>query len=316
MSKIILYWSNIPEKSGYETVDEWKESELKFSPLHDLVFKSHEKLGNDVELWTHQKVSDFPYKGICVKDASSIISHEDVFNGLSWGHSIAFVADAVRVKRASEVLGIVLDMDSVCLRKFPEYDSWFSTMPAKKTSSMAPKWGPKKPPMTVHDGSWDGKALTAFPIKIGKTTHKEMSDLADGIVSRFRVKPRGGTDEWNSILWTVKAIANKDTTAKVFEPLYMSPLPAWLGVGKCYSLESPSRLDGETIIFGHRLPSIDEIMEKSYIVAHFFESAFQNADHIDDTSWLNIPDGCLLAREMDTLGYHRSVPQSLEDFFE
>lgn len=68
MSKIILYWSNIPEKSGYETVDEWKESELKFSPLHDLVFKSHEKLGNDVELWTHQKVSDFPYKGICVKD--------------------------------------------------------------------------------------------------------------------------------------------------------------------------------------------------------------------------------------------------------
>jgi hypothetical protein len=315
MAKIILYWSNIPEKSGYKTVDEWRESELEFSPLHDLVFKSHEKLGNDVEVWTHQKVSNFNYNGITIKDASSIISHEAVFNGLSWGHSIAFVADAVRVKRASEVLGIVLDMDSVCLRPFPEYDSWFSTMPAKKTSSMAPKWGPKKPPMTVHDGSWDGKALTAFPIKIGQTTQQEMSKLSDDIIAKFQVEPKGGTDEWNSILWTVKAIANRDTTAKVFEPLYMSPLPAWLGVGKCYSLESPSRLDGNTAIFGHTLPSIDDIMENSYIVAHFFESAFQNADQIDSDSWSNIPDGSLLAREMDAVGYKRNKPSSLDEFF-
>ena len=59
MAKIILYWSNIPKKFGYKTIDEWKESNLKFSPLHDLVFKSHERLENDVELWTHQKVDNF-----------------------------------------------------------------------------------------------------------------------------------------------------------------------------------------------------------------------------------------------------------------
>ena len=315
MAKIIMYWSNIPAKSGYTTVDEWRNAELQFSPHHDLVFKSHERLGNDVEIWTHQKVSEFNYSGITIRDAGEIMSHDTCFDGLSWGHSIAFIADTVRVKRASEVLGIVLDMDSVCLRTFPEHDSWFSTMPAKITSSMAPKWGPKKPPMTVHDGSWDGKALTAFPIKIGSTTQKEMSALADSIHEKFKTKPKGGSDEWNSILWTVKKIANNDTTAKVFKPIYMSPLPAWLPVGKCYSLESPTRLDGVTEIFGYPLPSIEDIMSKSFIVAHFFESAFQNADQIEADKWGSIPDGSLLAKEMDLIGYKRNKPTSLDDFF-
>lgn len=315
MAKIIMYWSNIPEKSGYNTVEEWKNAELQFSPHHDLVFKSHERLGNEVEIWTHQTVSDFNYKGITIRDAGEIMSHEIAFNGLSWGHSIAFIADAVRVKRASQVLGIVLDMDSVCLKPFPNYDSWFSTMPAKITSSMAPKWGTKKPPMTVHDGSWDGKALTAFPIKIGSTTQKEMLNLADSIIEKFQVEPKGGTDEWNSILWTVKKIANNDTTAKVFEPIYMSPLPAWLPVGKCYSIESPTRLDGKTEIFGYPLPSIDDIMNKSYIVAHFFESAFQDADQIDADKWNSISDDSLLAKEMDLVGYAREKPPSLDEFF-
>ena len=303
MAKIILYWSNLPKRCGYKSIEEWKNAELKFSPLHDLVFRSHERLGNKVELWTHQKITDFSYEGIEIKDASEIISHEIVYKTLEWGHSIAFVADAIRIKRASQVLGIVLDMDCVCLRSFPKHDSWFSTMPAKRTGSMAPKWGPKKPPMKVHDGSWNGKELTIFPIKIGKTTQKIMSEFADKIILKLQMKPRGGTDEWNSILWTVKAIANTDVTAKIYQPIYMSPLPAWLGSGKCYSLEDPTRLDGETELFGYPLPSINEILEKSYCVAHFFESAFQEADHIGIDQWNNIPENSLLAAEMDFIGY-------------
>ena len=303
MPKIVLYWSNIPSRYGYKTANDWKNSELEFSPLHDLVFKSHERLKNDVEVWTHQKVTHFNYKGIKIKNAEEIISHEDAFNGLHWGHSIAFIADAVRIKRASQTLGIVLDMDTVCLRSFPEYDSWFSTMPAKRTSSMAPKWGPKKPPMKVHDGSWDGKELTAFPIKIGFTTQEIMSRFADKIIQKFKTKPIGNSDEWNSILWTVKAIANNDKTAKVFKPLYMSPLPAWLGVGKCYSIEYPTRLDGKTELFGYPLPSIQDILNNSFCIAHFFESAFQNADAIDKKKWAEIPSECLLAKEMEFINY-------------
>jgi len=306
MHKIILYWSNIPERYGYQTVNEWRNSELKFSPLHDLVFKSHERLKNDVELWTHQKISNFKYKGIDIRDAGEIISHEDVFNTLSMGHSIAFVSDAIRIKRASQTLGIVLDMDCVCLRPFPNYDSWFSTMPAKRTGSMAPKWGPKKPPFIVHDGSWDGKALSIFPTKIGKTTQETMSRFSDLIMKMLQRKPKGGTDEWNSILWTVKSISNQDKTAKVFEPIYMSPLPGWLGKGNCYSIEDPTRLDGNTELFGYPLPSIQDILDNSYCVAHFFESAFQDADLIEETKWNNISDNCLLAKEMEFIGYSQS----------
>lgn len=313
MSKIIMYWSNIPERCGYNTVDEWTNSELKFSLLHDLVFKSHERLNNDVEIWTHQKVTEFSYD-IKIKNAEEVISAKDAFNALSFGHSIAFVSDAVRLKRASETLGIVLDMDSVMLKSFPEHDSWFSTMPSKKTGGMVPQWGPNKPPMTVHDGSWDGKELSAFPIKISETTQQEISDLSDRIVEKLKIKPKGTTDEWNSILWTVKNIANRDTTAKIFQPIYMSPVPAWKGRGKCYTIESPTRLDGKTQIFGHTMPSIDEIMSKSYIVAHFFESAFQDAEMINEKLWDNIPDDCLLAREMDLVGYKRNKPLSLDDF--
>ena len=62
--RVILFWSNIPSDFGYTNYQDWKNSELKFSPFHDLVFKSHERLNNDVELWTFQQVTNFPYKNI------------------------------------------------------------------------------------------------------------------------------------------------------------------------------------------------------------------------------------------------------------
>jgi hypothetical protein len=297
MATIVLYWSNIPEKSGFDNHHDWRTSELKFSPFHDLVFKSHYRVGNTVELWTHQQVTDFPYENITIKDANEIIPSQDVFDSLSSGHSIAFVSDAVRLKRASQILGIVLDMDCVCLRPFPAYESWFSTMPSKKTSGFAPKWGPNKPPFTVHDGSWNGKELAIFPIKVAKTTQHQISDLSDMIINKLHNKPKGTSNEWNSILWTVKAIANSDTTAKIFEPLYNCPLPAWLGEGKCYSIESPTRLTGNTTLFGHRLPSIDDIFDNSYCIAHFFESAWNKADVISDQTWNHIPLDSLLYQE-------------------
>lgn len=314
MATIILYWSNVPSKSGIDSCDEWRESEVKFSASHDLVFKSHERLVNNVELWTHQKVTDFPYDNIKIKDAGEIVPHEIAFNAMSMGHSIAFISDTIRLKRASQTLGIVLDMDAVCLKKFPEHDSWFSTFVSKKTGGMVPQWGPKKPPMTVHDGSWDGKELTAFPIKVGKTTQQKISDLSDWILNKIQTKHKGTTNEWNSILWTVKAIANEDTTAKVYEPIYMNPIPPWLGAGKCYSIESPTRLDGTTHIFGHKMPSIDEILEKSYSISHFYESAFQDASLTEDDFWTNLPRDCLLSKECDIIGY-KPKRSSLEDFF-
>ena len=104
MSKIIMYWSNIPAKAGYKTVNEWREAELQFSPHHDLVLKSHERLGNDVEIWTHQKVSEFNYKGITIKDAGEIMSHDICFDGLFIDIKVKIFASGFR----NQELGIGL----------------------------------------------------------------------------------------------------------------------------------------------------------------------------------------------------------------
>jgi hypothetical protein len=88
-----------------------------------------------------------------------------------------------------------------------------------------------------------------------------------------------------------------DKKSKVYKPLYFCPLPAWLGKEKCYSLESPSRLDGKTELFGHTLPDINEIFEKSFIVQHFFESAFNKSSGVDNDFWETLKDDCLLANE-------------------
>ena len=313
--RVILFWSNIPSDFGYTNYQDWENSELKFSPYHDLVFKSHERLNNDVELWTFQQVTNFPYKNITIKNANKYINTEFAFNCLNMGHSIAFVSDAIRLKRASEVLGIVLDMDTVCLKPFPKYNSWFSTMPSKKTGGFAPKWGKNRPPMIVHDGSWNGKELTAFPLKVSLNTKKQIDCLADKIIAKLAQKTKRTSNEWNSTLWTIKTIADQDTTAKVFEPIYMSPLPAWLGKGKCYSIESPTRLTGDTVLFGHRLPSIDEIFEKSYVVAHFFESVWNNADLLSAENWGKLPIDCLLSKECELIlgsSYTNSVQVTKE----
>ena len=295
MSTIVLYWGN---PRGFD-------AELRFSPFHELVFKSHQRVGNTVELWTHQYVEPNSfvrnYKNITIKDADAFIPRESALESLNNGHSIAHISDAVRLKRASQINGVVLDMDAVCLRPFPTDDSWFSTMPAKKAGVYAPKWGKDKPPMTVHDGSWDGKELTAFPIKVAPTTSQKISDLADTIMKKLAKPPKGSSDEWNSVLWTVKAIANEDTTAKILEPLYNCPVPTWLSEGNCYSMESPTRLTGNRDIFGHTLPSIDEILENSYCVQHFFESAWNNADVISDELWNSIPKGSLLYKECELI---------------
>ena len=293
MSKIILFWTVYNDT--FENADQWRNFTFTPTDLHFLVFQGHEKLQNDVELYSYQKCKlDFTH--IKLKDANDYIDYKEAFTALQNGHSIAHISDAIRMKRASEVEGIILDSDAVPLKKFPDQNSWFSTMPCKKTGGFAPKWGENKPPMKVHDNSWDGKELTAFPVKVGTNTKDKFNALAEQIISKLKQPPKQSSDEWNSILWTVKEIANNDTSATIYKPIYMCPLPAWLTAGKCYSLESPTRLDGKTELFGHIMPSIDEILSKSFVVQHFFESAFQKADE-KDIFWDSLPKSCLLKKE-------------------
>jgi len=115
-------------------------------------------------------------------------------------------------------------------------------------------------------------------------------------------------------MWTLKEIARIEKDSKVFKPISCCPIPAWLSSGKCYSLESPSRLNGATELFGYKLPSIDQILNESYIVQHFFESAFKQSKSVESIEllttnlliknknfWLNVPNDCLVTKEAEKI---------------
>lgn len=157
--------------------------------------------------------------------------------------------------------------------QLPEDEIWFASMPAKLTGGLAPKWGDAHPPLHINNNSWDGKALASFPIKINKTIKDEINLLIKKIIQTLTEDPKKSSSAWNYILWGVKRLMNINKNSKVYRPIYFCPLPAWLRKGSCYSLEYPSRLDGKTELFGHTLPSVNNIFEKSFMIQHFFESS-------------------------------------------
>tara|TARA_R110000764_G_scaffold89383_3_gene170871 strand:- start:2522 stop:3448 length:927 start_codon:yes stop_codon:yes gene_type:complete len=291
--KHILFWTTYTDND--KSLRDWIEKPIKLSPFHTLTLLSHTKIKNEVYLYTYHNIKESKVpKGITLMDANDILPNHVAFKALKKGHSIAHISDAVRLKVASALNGIVIDMDAVVLRKFPNVDSFYSSMPAKMTGGFAPKWGKSHPPLKVHDNSWDGKALCAFPLKVSNETSKHIESLSHKIMKNLLSEP----NDWNYILWTIKKIIEIDTKGIVFPPIKCCPVPAWLRKDKCYSLESPTRLNGEVVLYGHKLPTIKSILEESYIVQHFFESAFSNSGMVSNDFWELIKTDCLLEKEV------------------
>jgi len=295
--KCILFWSLYNKEIDLDG-DMWVNRIASLSPLHYLSLISHLKNGNEVHLYSYQQIKNLP-TGIILKDADEILPKEFAYNALLSGHSIAHISDIIRLTVASENQGVVIDMDAVVLRPFPKQEGFFASMPAKQTGGFAPKWGNSHPPLIINDNSWDGKALSAFPMGVDKKMAPYIRNLVYSIFTTLSRPPEGNSKAWNYVLWTIKKLPSLDKKYIVYKPLYFCPLPAWLSAGKCYSLESPTRLDGKTELFGHTLPSIEQILDNSYVVQHFFESAFQKAKLTEDDFWLTVKDGSLLAREAE-----------------
>ena len=292
--KTILFWTKY---NGEQNESSWRNFEVKISPFHFLSLSSHLKFGNEVYLYSYQKISGAP-DGVILLDASDLYDSELAFSALERGHSIAHISDLVRIRAAAHCSGMILDMDAVSLREMPETeDSIFGSVPAKMSGAFAPQWGNSMPPMTVHDKSWDGKALSNFPTKLCPKTSKAGISLSNEIELVLQCPPAGSSKAWNFVMWGLKDIARDCKTAKSYPPIKFGPVPSWSKHGSCLSIESPTRLDGKTKLFGSTMPSIKQIFKESYIVQHFFESAFQDAPEKDNWFWSFLPDDCLLALE-------------------
>lgn len=293
--KYILFWSTFDKEKDI-TIKDWKRKPIELSPFHRLTLRSYVKHNLDVELYTYQSIesSSVP-NGIVLKEAGNIFSVLQAFTALQKGHSIAIVSDCVRLGAAIKENSIVIDMDAVILKPFGKEKSWYSTMPAKQTGGFAPKWGKAHPPIYIKDNSWDGKALCSFPMKVSSSNINNIKRIQNKIKYNLNNDPRKGN--WTFILWAIKESIKEDLQAKVYKPIVNCPVPSWLQKGKCYSLESPTRLDGKTELFGYTLPSVDDIFKESHIVQHFFESAFSESSTVDNDFWLNVPDDSLLGLE-------------------
>jgi len=294
--RIVLFWSKSPKEN--ETFEDWVNTEISLTEFHRLPLESHMKFGHEVYLFTYQKLYVPEHLNVHVQNADKYYPAQSAYSSMMMGHSIAHISDYVRLMKAAEINGILMDMDNVVINEFPNVNGFSATMPAKTEGGMAIKFGKSHPPIKIHDGSWDGKALSCFPIKINKEIVPHIHSLCDEIDKTLMKHPSENKKGWNFIVWAIKDIIKKEPSLKVMKPIQFGPLPAWKGKGGCYSLESPTRLDGKTKLFGYTLPSIEQIMNESYVVQHFFESAFKGANETDSSFWNNVKKGSLLENEL------------------
>ena len=207
---ISLFWSSNLRKDS-ETFNHWRHRRISLSTFHEATLLSHVKAGNTVRLYTYQNFDEsvpIPPE-ISVEDGHQYFPAEDAFSALKRGHSIAHISDVVRLRSAVEHEAVVMDIDNIILRPFPEIDTFTSTMAAKTTGAMAIQFKDNHPPFRIKDGSWDGKALSVFPTKVHKSIAEDIEELCIKIENSLSKTPTTGTKSWNYVMWTLKDIANR-----------------------------------------------------------------------------------------------------------
>jgi len=293
MNSVNLFWSNI---NLNKTHDQWVNSKAVFSPHHALSIYSHSQK-NKVYLITYHNDTNIQSNNVEIINANTLYSSKDAYQSLLNGNSIAHISDYVRIKKALTNNGVVLDMDAVSINDFPTVDGFIASLPAKKTSSMAIKFGKTRQPIKVHDKSWDGEALSSFPTKPSPKSAELFNALLNKIYY-YLSKPKDPKIDWNFVMYGLQEITRRCDDMIAFPPITFGAIPAWKKSGNCYSLESKEIFNGQTSKFGYVLPSVEEIMQKASVVQHFYESAFKNTEiQFDSNFWKKLNSNTFLAYE-------------------
>ena len=290
--KYITFWGRYdPELDTSEAT--WANRAVHLTELNKLALLSHKRLENEVILYTYQWIADSVPDNVEIRDAEELYDALEAYEDLVKGQRMCHISDIVRLRHVAMQTGVIIDLDTVVLRKFPE-EGFIGSMPAKLTGGFAPKWGKAHPPLNIIDNSWDGKALIDFPVSVDTPMRKPMHVIARKIYDLLKGEVIKGFKGWNTICKELEKIP-----VKILPPFYTCPVPPWAGKGKCLSLESPTRFDGETHLFGHRLPSVEEILEGSLAVQHFFESSFKGEYRSGEGFWGEVKEDSLLAHEAE-----------------
>lgn len=290
--KYITFWSRY-SKDIDTSIELWLDREIELSELGKLSLLSHARLGNEVILYSYQKIVSKLPDNVELRNADAFYPAFLAYDALQRGQKICYVSDLIRLLHVGNYTGVLIDLDAVVLRKFPG-TGFIGSMPTKVTGGFALKWGKSRPPLKIKDNSWDGKALITLLVSVDDTMKEYMLKIATIVLEKLGGETMKGFEGWNAIRRELEKIP-----VNILHPFYTCPVPPWRGKNMCYSLESPTRLDGRTTLFGHVMPSIDSILDKSLAIQHFFESSFRGEYRTGKGFWDTVKEGSLLAREAE-----------------
>jgi hypothetical protein len=206
---------------------------------------------------------------------------------------MAHISDIVRLRAVVHRGGYVVDLDNIFLRR-PPFSTAFTTLWAKKTGGVAPTLPHSKRWCRNRDDTlWDGRGHINFPFSLNLTTHAELANTINAMVTTVIAQIHGGSafqtprpscDEWNIFMWALRDIVLADVSMDrfVWSPLYFGAVPFWRGqakkllVGGFYESTDDARTQ-----FGVCLPTSAQILSLSYCVPTSFALHELNLEELD-----------------------------------
>ena len=202
------------------------------------------------------------------------------------GMSIAHLSDLVRFLAVRTYGGVLMDVDCVLLRPV-EKKRFFSTCEPKRSGGVAQKeaywqrYGVTD--LWEGSGTWDGRGILCYPV--GAEKHDPIIESVVTCIEASLVaarKKKRGLRRWGLTTDVLREAVCQDPSARrdIIPPLYTVPYPWWgkpkkklcSQRGMCFTMCPEYTREPGTSMFGARIPSTQETMQKAWMVSHFFHS--------------------------------------------
>ena len=269
-----------------------EESELGMRLLNMFAMRSA-TIHHTVWLWCYQSFTSLP-AAVISKDANELLPR-NVFeralsNGSTFfanrrrskvvaGRHVAHLSDLIRVLALRRFGGWWLDMDTIVLKPLPTaLPYYFATIPEKRTESEGKGGERLTGRARANSIMWSGHATEQWDgMDSFQNTPIYIAQPEDTLVIEWetRIAPLvlgAGQVEWLEIIRTMEsAVIKLHLQQYVCPPELFCPYPFW----KTDLLVSPAST-ASSVMHSTCLPSVDEVMQRSYIIQTFFMSSSSN----------------------------------------
>lgn len=237
-------------------------------------------------LWSYQTFANVPHDhdGFELRDCNELLPYSEFQYLLrEKKHHIAHISCYIRVLALQKFGGWWLDSDTIVLRPLPVEDPYyFATLPSKRVGG---GWfhyekRPSHWANAAHFEGLDGKdefQNTPFFVK-----EKDDPWIAASLAFIKTWLPRKGPMKWRiNINKMQDLIIQMGLQNYVHPPIAFCPIPFWMRDQPVKTL-----FDTQQVKFGAIVPTVNEILSKSYCIQFFFMSSEKEKTAKRDDGWL------------------------------